>query len=83
MVLFSSRTSNHGFSCTELRKEHIDQNNNEPIKCMTNLDESNVSSALAEALSANVQVVLSDDGVLVVAHAASASASGAQRGLGV
>lgn len=45
--------------------------------------EANVKGALAQALTAHVQVVLPDDGALVGAHAAAAGALGAQGLLGV
>ena len=45
--------------------------------------EANVKGALAQALTAHVQVVLPDDGALVGAHAAAAGALGAKGLLGV
>jgi hypothetical protein len=47
------------------------------------LDESDVLGALAEALTAHVDLVLSDDGTLVSTHTASAGTTGSQSLLGV
>jgi hypothetical protein len=47
------------------------------------LDESDVRSSLSEALSADIQVVLSDEGTLVGANTAAASTLGAVLLLGV
>lgn len=50
---------------------------------LTILDESNILGTLAEALAAHIDLVLSNDGTLVTAHAASAGTPGAQHLLGV
>ncbi len=81
MLLWPQGTSRN--TQLEINCHFYDIPRNQIAACLIVLDETDVDSSLTEALSAHVDLVLTDDRAVARAHAASAGSLGTKRVLGM